>query len=174
MQLSQLNTMPEDEFVTVLCGVFEHSPWVAEAVADGRPYATIAALHQAMVQAVEHAGAPQQLALIRAHPDLAGKAARAGDLTHASTNEQKGAGLDTLNDAEFECFHHLNDAYKQRFDFPFILAVRGFGGVLHDKHSILATFERRLENTPDQEISEALRQIARIAELRLGDMLEAE
>lgn len=174
MQLSQLNTMPEAEFVIVLGGVFEHSPWVAEAIADGRPYATIAALHQAMVQAVEHAGTPQQLALIRAHPDLAGKAARAGDLTHASTNEQKGAGLDRLNDVEFERFHHLNDAYKQRFDFPFILAVRGFGGVSHNKYSILAAFEERLKNTPDQEISEALRQIARIAELRLGDMLEAE
>lgn len=174
MQLSQINTMPESEFIAALGGIFEHSPWVAEAIVDGRPYATVAALHQAMVQAVEGAGEPQQLALIRAHPDLAGKAARAGDLTYASTNEQKGAGLDNLNDAEFERFHQLNNAYRQRFDFPFILAVRGFGGVKHDKYSILAAFEERLKNTSDQEVSEAVRQIARIADLRLVDMFEAE
>ncbi|MBX8813616.1 2-oxo-4-hydroxy-4-carboxy-5-ureidoimidazoline decarboxylase [Pseudochrobactrum algeriensis] len=171
MNLQELNDRPETDFVSALGGVFEHSPWVAEAVAGGRPFASVSALHQAMVQAVEKAGVTKQLALIRAHPDLAGKAARAGHLTDASTSEQKGAGLDRLDDAEYERFHSLNDAYKQRFDFPFILAVRGFDGKGHDKHSILASFETRLQNTPEQEISEALRQIARIAELRLGDML---
>ena len=171
MNLQDLNSLSETEFVSVLGGIFEHSPWVAEAVAGKRPFASVSILHQAMVQVVDHADREQQLTLIRAHPDLAGKAARAGNLTDASTNEQKGAGLDQLNDAEYAQFHQLNDAYKQWFDFPFILAVRGFDGKGHDKHSILASFEARLKNTPDQEVSEALRQIARIAELRLGDML---
>ena len=171
MNLQNLNSLSEAEFVSVLGGIFEHSPWVAEAVAGGRPFASVSALHQAMVQVVENASVTKQLALIRAHPDLAGKAARAGNLTDASTSEQKGAGLDRLDDTEYERFHRLNDAYKQRFDFPFILAVRGFDGKGHDKYSILASFETRLQNTPEQEISEALRQIARIAELRLGDML---
>lgn len=173
MDLNQLNIMPKAEFISTLGGIFEHSPWVAEAVAPLRPFASVEALHHAMVQVVENAEQPQQLALIRAHPDLAGKAARAGGLTPDSTNEQKGAGLDKLSESEFEHFHQLNDAYKQRFDFPFILAVRGFGGVHHDKYSILTSFETRLKNTPDQEVSEALRQIARIAELRLGDMLKS-
>ncbi len=170
MNLQDLNSLSEAEFVSALGGIFEHSPWVAEAVAGDRPFVSVTALHQAMVQAVENADLTKQLVLIRAHPDLAGKAARAGGLTHASTSEQQGAGLDRLNDAEYERFHHLNDAYKQRFDFPFILAVRGFDGKGHDKTSILANFEKRLQNTPEQEISEALRQIARIAALRLGDM----
>ena len=171
MNLQDLNSLSEAEFVSVLGGIFEHSPWVAEAVAGDRPFASVSALYQVMVQAVEKAGVTKQLALICAHPDLAGKAARAGNLTDASTSEQKGAGLDRLDDTEYERFHSLNDAYKQRFDFPFILAVRGFDGKGHDKYSILASFEARLKNTPEQEISEALRQIARIAELRLGDML---
>lgn len=172
MKLHELNSLPDADFVSALGGVFEHSPWVAEAVVGGRPFASVSALHRAMVQAVENAGVARQLTLIRAHPDLAGKAARAGNLTDASTSEQKGAGLNQLSDAEYARFHQLNDAYKQRFDFPFILAVRGFDGKGHDKHSILASFETRLHNTPEQEISEALRQIARIAGLRLEDMIE--
>lgn len=92
MNLQELNSLPEADFIAVLGGIFEHSPWVAEAVAGDRPFASVSALHQAMVQAVEKAGVTRQLALIRAHPDLAGKAARAGNLTDASTSEQKGAG----------------------------------------------------------------------------------
>ncbi len=172
MKLHELNSLPAADFVSALGGIFEHSPWVAEAVVGDRPFASVSALHRAMVQAVENAGVARQLMLIRAHPDLAGKAARAGNLTDASTSEQKGAGLNQLSDAEYARFHQLNDAYKQRFDFPFILAVRGFDGKGHDKHSILASFETRLHNTPEQEISEALRQIARIAGLRLEDMIE--
>ncbi|MDM7850414.1 2-oxo-4-hydroxy-4-carboxy-5-ureidoimidazoline decarboxylase [Pseudochrobactrum kiredjianiae] len=171
MNLQELNSLPEADFIAALGGIFEHSPWVAEAVEGHRPFASVSVLHQAMVEAVEKAGVNKQLTLIRAHPDLAGKAARAGNLTDASTSEQKGAGLDRLDDAEYERFHRLNDAYKQHFDFPFILAVRGFEGKGHDKYSILSNFETRLQNTPEQEISEAVRQIARIAKLRLGDML---
>lgn len=120
-----------------------------------------------MVGAIDRAGRDVKLALIRAHPDLAGKAALAGEITAESTSEQKGAGLDRLTSEEFERFHVLNDAYKARFGFPFILAVRG-----HDKHSILASFERRLGHDIEDEIAEALAQIARIGEFRLNDLIE--
>jgi len=167
VSLVDLNACSESEFVETLGAIFEHSPWVAEAVADQRPFTSIGALHAAMVAAIHRAGRDAQLTLIRAHPDLAGKAALAGELTAESTSEQKGAGLDLLTAEEFERFHALNDAYKARFGFPFILAVRG-----HDKHSILAAFERRLEHDLDGEIAEALAQIARIGEFRLNDLIE--
>lgn len=165
MKLADLNAVDSAEFVAALGGIFEHSPWVAEGVADLRPFASVDALHVAMVAVVDRAGTERQLGLIRAHPDLAGKAARDGALTAESTDEQKGAGLDRLTDAEFEEFHRLNDAYKAKFGFPFILAVRG-----HDKHSILAAFGVRLQNDADAERIEALRQIARIARFRLDDL----
>ncbi|KXF78333.1 OHCU decarboxylase [Paramesorhizobium deserti] len=171
MTLDELNEAPRETFVAVLGGIFEHSPWVAEAVAGNRPFPGVEVLHGAMVEAVSAAGLEKQLALIRAHPDLAGKAARAGALTAESTREQKGAGLDRRSDAEFETFHQLNDAYKARFGFPFILAVRGFDGRAHDARSILASFRSRLDNSEEAEIGEALRQIARIARLRLDDLI---
>lgn len=166
VSLADLNACPDSQFVETLGAIFEHSPWVAEAVAGQRPFASVAALHGAMVVAIDQAGRDAQLTLIRAHPDLAGKAALAGELTAESTSEQKGAGLDRLTPEEFERFHALNDAYKARFGFPFILAVRG-----HDKHSILAAFERRLDHDLDGEIAEALAQIARIGEFRLNDLI---
>ena len=153
VSLDALNSCPDSEFVTVLGGIFEHSPWVAETVADKRPFASVEALHAAMVAAVADAGEPAQLALMRAHPDLAGKAALAGELTAESTSEQSGAGLDRLTAEEYDRFHTLNDAYKARFGFPFILAVRG-----HDKRSILAAFQTRLENSKEAEKDEALAQ----------------
>ena len=165
--LDTLNACTRDDFIGTLCGVFEHSPWVAEAVAGNRPFISVDALHRAMVAAIAEAGSDAQVKLICAHPDLAGKAALSGELTAESTSEQKGAGLDSLTAKEYERFHTLNDAYKQRFGFPFILAVRG-----HDKHSILAAFETRLKNTPKQEQDEALAQIARIGALRLHDLIE--
>ncbi|RCS23343.1 2-oxo-4-hydroxy-4-carboxy-5-ureidoimidazoline decarboxylase [Phyllobacterium salinisoli] len=171
MTLDELNEASREVFVAALGGIFEHSPWVAEAVADERPFESVGALHEAMAEAVATAGRDRQLALIRAHPDLAGKAARAGTLTEESTREQKGAGLDRLSDAEFEEFHRLNDAYKARFGFPFVLAVRGFDGRTHDAHSILASFRARLDNSVEAEIDEAVRQIARIARLRLDDLI---
>lgn len=166
MTLADLNAASRADFVAALGGIFEHSPWVAEGVADSRPFASVDAIHEAMVAVVDAAAIDRQLDLIRAHPDLAGKAARAGKLTAESTSEQQGAGLDRLTDAEFDDFHKLNDAYKARFGFPFILAVRG-----HDKHSILAAFRTRLQNDGDAERGEALRQIARIARFRLDDMI---
>jgi 2-oxo-4-hydroxy-4-carboxy-5-ureidoimidazoline decarboxylase len=165
--LSDLNAMSRQDFVAKLGAIFEHSPWIAEAVADDRPFSTVAALHNAMVGTVEKSGDEAQLKLIRAHPDLAGKAALAGVLTEESTAEQKGAGLDRLTAKEFARFHELNDAYKARFEFPFILAVRG-----HDKRSILAAFEKRLQNNAETETTEALAQIARIGLLRLNDLVE--
>jgi 2-oxo-4-hydroxy-4-carboxy-5-ureidoimidazoline decarboxylase len=166
VSLAFLNTCSDSEFVDTLGGIFEHSPWVAQAALAGRPYASTDELHAAMAKAVDKAEEDMQLALIRAHPDLAGKAALAGELTAESTSEQSGAGLDRLSEDEYARFHRLNDAYKARFGFPFILAVRG-----HDKHSILSAFETRLKNTQNAEMTEALSQIARIAEYRLGDVI---
>ncbi len=160
-----LNDQSDNEFVDTLKDVFEHSPWVGERVVDQRPFKSVRGLHSAMLGQLVMASQREQLDLIRAHPDLAGKAALAGKLTDASTSEQSGAGLDTLTDEEFERFHSLNDGYKSRFGFPFILAVKG-----HDKHSILAAFETRLTNDEDDERTEALKQIGEIARFRLEAM----
>lgn len=165
--LSELNAAEPERFVGTLGGIFEHSPWVAEAVVAERPFGSVDALHAAMTAAIEGAGEEAQLTLIRAHPDLAGKAAISGGLTAESTSEQKGAGLDQLTEAEYARFHELNEAYKSKFGFPFILAVRG-----HDKHSILASFERRLGHDKDEEREEALQQIYRIGAFRLNDLIE--
>ena len=129
-----------------------------------RPFATVDALHAAMVSAVNDAGDNAQLALIRAHPDLAGKAALAGKLTAESTSEQKGAGLDRLTADEFARFHKLNDAYKDRFGFPFIFAVKGA-----TKHMILEAFEARVKNDPGTEFAAAIAQVCRIFRFRLED-----
>ncbi len=166
MTFEQLNNTSAAEFVEALGGIFEHSPWVPEAVAGMRPFESVERLHEAMVDAVQKAGQVAQLGLIRAHPDLAGKAARQGSLTAESTSEQKGAGLDRLTDNEFKEFHRLNNAYQSRFGFPFILAVRG-----HDKHSIMAAFRQRLGHNAGEEVTEALRQIALIARFRLNDLI---
>ncbi|MDR6633659.1 2-oxo-4-hydroxy-4-carboxy-5-ureidoimidazoline decarboxylase [Phyllobacterium sp. 1468] len=165
MTLDELNKASATDFVTALGGIFEHSPWVPQAVTNLRPFASTEDLHGAMVNAVNASGQAAQLELIRAHPNLAGKAAREGNLTAESTGEQKGAGLDRLTSAEFEEFHRLNNAYQSRFGFPFILAVRG-----HDKHSIMAAFRRRMNHNAGEEVIEALRQIALIARFRLDDL----
>jgi 2-oxo-4-hydroxy-4-carboxy-5-ureidoimidazoline decarboxylase len=166
MTLDELNRAEKADFVAALGGIFEHSPWVPDAVADARPFASVEALHGAMVAAVQRAGQIAQLGLIRAHPDLAGKMARQGGLTAESTSEQKGAGLDRLTNTEFDEFHRLNNAYQSRFGFPFILAVRG-----HDKHSIMAAFRQRLDHNAGEEVTEALSQIGLIARFRLDDLL---
>ena len=166
LTLSELNDLPKPDFVRVLADIFEHSPWVAEGVVDATPFASVQGLHAEMVGVVAEADEEKQLALIRAHPDLAGKAARAGNLTDASTNEQAGAGLNRLTDKEFERFHSLNDAYKKRFNFPFILAVKG-----HNKGSILSAFETRLNNDPITERQTALEEIYKIARFRLDALL---
>ncbi len=164
--LDGLNRADARIFVDSLGGIFEHSPWVASGVVDQRPFASLDALHQAMCAVVDGAGEERQLALIRAHPQLAGKAAIAGELTASSSREQQGAGLDRCSAEEYARLHALNAAYEQRFGFPFILAVRG-----HDRYSILAELDRRLHQPADREFAEALQQIARIARFRLQDLL---
>jgi len=148
--------------------VYEHAPWVAQAALKQRPFATLVALHAAMMDAVRAAPPEQRLTLIKGHPDLAGKAARAGTMTVESKAEQASAGLDRLSEAEFAQFHRLNDAYREKFGMPFIICVRR-----HSKDSILQQFERRLQNTMSAEIETALGEIVRIAALRLDQRIEA-
>ena len=159
--IATLNRLDREAFRRTLGGVFEQSPWVADAAFDRRPFATLDALHATMVDVVRSASRPAQLALIREHPDLAGKAARA-TMSAASVAEQASAGLDRLTDEEYERFERLNHAYRDRFGFPFVIAVRR-----HDKLAILSAFEARLRNTVDDEIATALAQIGEIARLRL-------
>ena len=167
LSLAAINTQSVEAFVATLGGIFEHSPWVAEAVVGQRPFASVAALHRAMVAAVDVAGEGAQLALLQAHPDLAGKLARAGALTDASTREQAGAGLDQLTDAEYHRFEIANMAYRDKFGFPFIIAVKG-----HDKHSILTNFEARVKNDRATELQTALAQVARIGGFRLAALVQ--
>jgi 2-oxo-4-hydroxy-4-carboxy-5-ureidoimidazoline decarboxylase len=162
--LADINNGDEAQFVGVLGDVFENSRWLVERAAATRPYPSRDALVAELVDVMNMAAQDEQLALIRAHPDLAGKAARAGELTDSSTREQAGAGLDQLTDEEFERFNQLNADYQARFGFPFIIAVRD-----HTKASILASFEARLNNEPAIEIAEAVRNIARIVSLRIVD-----
>lgn len=160
--LAEINALPAAQFVAALGDVFEHAPWVAERAANGRPYRTVAALHDALMQAVRDAPTATQLAFVRGHPELGGKLARAGAMTEASKSEQGGLGLDRLSDEEFTRFERLNAAYRERFGFPFVIAVRR-----HTRVSILAAFERRLKNDPAAELAAALAEIGEITRLRL-------
>ena len=160
--LAEINAMPAADFVAALGEVFEHAPWVAERAAGGRPYLTVAALHDGLMQVVQGAPAARQLAFVRGHPELGGKLARAGAMTEASRSEQGGLGLDRLNDEEFARLEQLNAAYRERFDFPFIICVRR-----HTRASILTEFERRLGNDPAAELAAALAEIGHITRLRL-------
>lgn len=167
--LDQLNAASLPEAVQLLDGLYEHSPWIAEKAMARRPFASLAALKHAMVTVLNEAGTPPQLALIRAHPELAGKAMVSKTLTAESTNEQAKAGLTNCTPQEFAHIQQLNADYNAKFDFPFILAVRGPRGLGLSKAEIIATFERRLNNPVDFERAECLRNIHRIAEIRLND-----
>jgi OHCU decarboxylase len=154
-----------DGFIARFGGVFEHSPWIAEAALAANPgllHADVGTLHAAMTTVLRAAGPERQLIVLRAHPDLAGKLALAGELTADSSAEQAGAGLDRCTPEEFARFQELNDRYQAKFGFPFIIAVRGL-----DRHDILRAFEKRVGNTPEQEFQTALAQVERIALLRL-------
>ncbi|PTB19162.1 OHCU decarboxylase [Trinickia symbiotica] len=166
--LDQLNAMPEEAFVDALSGIFEHSPWVPREAARERPFESVDALHDAMVSVVARAGSTRQLALINAHPELAGKAAVRGELTAESTREQSGAGLSQCTQAEFDKLQRLNREYRDKFGFPFILAVRGY-----DRAGILANFEARVGNDRDEEMRTSLEQIYRIARFRVDDLVAA-
>lgn len=172
LTLDQLNVADQTAFVALLDGVYEHSPWIAEAAWAQRPFRTLAQLKYALAQVVRHAGRDLQLGLIRAHPELAGKAAIAGELTAESTNEQSKAGLTHCTAEEFAQLQQLNSDYNARFGWPFILAVRGPRGLGLSRSQIIETFSRRLHNHADFELAECLRNIHRIAEIRLNDKFD--
>jgi N-carbamoyl-L-amino-acid hydrolase len=169
LTLERLNAAARAEFAALLAGTYEHSPWIAEAAWDARPFASLAALRQALVRAVREAGRDAQLRLLRAHPELAARATPAAALTAESAHEQRRAGLAACTADERARIQALNDAYGAKFGFPFILAVRGPRGTGLEPRQIIATFERRLGHPPDVEFAEALRNVHRIAELRLDD-----
>lgn len=172
--LHQINTLPHAEAAALLTGLYEHSDWIAAQALDERPFASAAALKHAMVKVLHDAGREPQLALVRAHPELAGKAMVSKSLTAESTNEQTKAGLTHCTPAEFAHIQQLNASYNAKFGFPFILAVRGPRGTGLNKQQIISTFERRLHNHPDYELAECLRNIHRIVEIRLNDKLGYE
>jgi N-carbamoyl-L-amino-acid hydrolase len=169
--LDTLNAASADQFVQALHGIYEHSPWIPERAASARPFGTPQALKLALARVVREASETEQLGLIRAHPELAGKAAIAGELTQESTGEQAKAGLNLCSAEEYAILHRLNAEYNAKFGFPFILAVKGPTGQGLSRQAIIATFERRLRHQKAQEQAECLRQIDRIAELRLNDLL---
>ena len=167
--LAQLNAAPLEQALAWLDGLYEHSPWIAEQALAKRPFASLAQLEYALVGVVRDAGRDAQLALVRAHPELAGKAAIAGALTAESTHEQAKVGLGACSAEQFARLAQLNADYNAKFGFPFILAVRGPRGLGLSREQIIDTFARRLEGHPDFELAECLRNIHRIAQIRLGD-----
>ncbi len=168
MTTDDLNRASEADFIAVLGAIYEHSPWIAARAAAGRPFADIAALQAAMAKVVANANDDEQTMLVAAHPDLAGRLARAGALAPSSADEQASLGLDRLSDEEYAMFESLNTAYRQKFGFPFVIAVRN-----HTRNSVLAAFETRLRNDPASERQTALREIHMIAGFRLKTLLEA-
>jgi 2-oxo-4-hydroxy-4-carboxy-5-ureidoimidazoline decarboxylase len=166
--LQELNASTQGGFVAALGHLFEHSPWVAEETWPQRPFATREALHVALCATMHAASRDRQLALIRAHPDLAGRLAQQKKLTTESTREQASAGLDQLTDAELADFTRRNDTYKAKFGFPFIICAR-----LNAKSAILAAMQARVEHAPETEFATALGEIEKIAWLRLQDAVRA-
>jgi 2-oxo-4-hydroxy-4-carboxy-5-ureidoimidazoline decarboxylase len=168
-KLSDLNGCSEDDFVAALANIFEYSPWIAEQAAAARPFAGTTQLFDAMKATVDHAAPELRLALIKAHPDLANKTQRAAGLTEESNAEQNSVGLDRLSDAEYEAFERVNNAYRAKFGFPYIVCVRR-----HTKDSILRDFERRLPNDITTETQTSIEEICRIAALRLDQLVTSE
>jgi 2-oxo-4-hydroxy-4-carboxy-5-ureidoimidazoline decarboxylase len=162
MTIAEVNQLGQPEFVDAVGWVFEHSPWVAERAWRCRPFESLDELHAAMVAELEAGTAEEQVALLRAHPDLGSRAS----MTDASRAEQAGAGLDALSPDEFARLHALNRAYRARFGFPFLYAVKG-----STKHDILKALEARAPAGREEEFREALRQVSRIARFRLEDTL---
>jgi 2-oxo-4-hydroxy-4-carboxy-5-ureidoimidazoline decarboxylase len=166
--LASLNSCSADDFVRIIGPVFEHSPWIAEATWPKRPFTDLQALHRALCDTVQRAGEERQLALIRAHPDLVGRAALAGTLTPASTSEQASAGLDRLTSDEIVAFQKFNDAYRDKFGFPLVICAR-----LNKKEAILNALPIRLEHARQEEIKTALEEIGKIAYLRLQEIIRS-
>ncbi len=167
--LSDLNACSKGDFVTALVNIFEYSPWIAEQAAAARPFAGVTQLFDAMKSAVDSAASELRLALIKAHPDLADKTQRAAGLTAESSAEQNSLGLDRLSDAEYEAFERVNNAYRARFGFPYVVCVRR-----QTKDSVLRDFERRLPNDITTETQRSVEEICRIAALRLDLLVESD
>jgi OHCU decarboxylase len=167
--LATLNSLDRPGFVAALGGVFEGPPWIVEQAWVQHPFATRAALHQALCAVMRAAPEARQVALLRAHPDLVGRAALAGTLSPASAGEQAAAGLDALTAEEIATFQRLNHAYRERFGFPFVICARA-----NKKAGILAGFAARLDNTRAQEVDTALGEVCQICALRLADLLGQE
>lgn len=162
MTIADVNALERDAFVEQFGWVFEHSPWVAERAWDRRPFASVNELHAAMVDAMNEGSTDDQLALLRAHPDLGARIA----MSAASTGEQAGAGLHQLSPETFDSLRRLNNDYREKFGFPFLFAVRG-----STPEQILAALQKRLQRDPQTELQEALRQVTRIARFRLDDKI---
>jgi 2-oxo-4-hydroxy-4-carboxy-5-ureidoimidazoline decarboxylase len=169
ISLSDLNAASKADFVAALANVVEYSPWIAEGIAAQRPFAGINELHAAIKGSMAAAEPDVQLALLRAHPDLANKTQRAAGLTAESNAEQNSAGLDRLSDAEYAAFERVNNAYREKFGFPYIVCIRR-----HTKDSVLRDFETRLLNLAKTETRRALEEIGRISALRLDQLVTAD
>jgi len=165
--IAELNSLSREEFVRIIGPVFENSPWIAETTWPKRPFAHLDQLHRVLCDTVRDAGEERQLALIRAHPDLVGQAALAGTLSAASNREQASAGLGRLTSDEITNFQRFNEAYHERFGFPFVICARR-----NKKEAILEAFPVRLQHSREAEIETALEEIGRIAYLRLQDIVQ--
>jgi 2-oxo-4-hydroxy-4-carboxy-5-ureidoimidazoline decarboxylase len=169
LSLEALNSCGREAFIAALGHLFEHSPWVAAETFGKRPFGDVEGLHAALCETMRDAPAERRLALVRAHPDLAGRLARQGGLTSASASEQSAAGLTRLSPAEADEIRRLNGAYRARFGFPFVICAR-----LNAKDAILSAMRARATNTPEGELSTALGEIAKIARLRLNEVIRKE
>lgn len=161
--ISDINSMSQGEFADLLGAIFEETPAIAQQAHTAKPFVSTANLHQAMIAVVEKMPRLQQIALIQAHPELATQT----KMAEASVQEQKNAGLSQLSPSDYERFQALNSAYREKFSFPFVIAVKG-----HDKESILAALEDRLENGKEEEVGRSLEEIAKIARFRLEALLQ--
>ena len=168
VDMAPINAMDRAAFVVKFGAIFEKSPWVAEEAWEKRPFASLDDMHAAMVSVAKNAPATRQLALLQAHPDLAGKEAQAGTMTASSVAEQASAGLNSLSPAEMTELSGLNAAYKMKFGFPFIIAVR-----MHTKEGIFSEFKRRLQNDTQAEFANDLQNVYIITRLRLNKLLDA-
>ena len=168
VDMAPINAMDRAAFVQKFGGIFENSPWVAEKAWEKKPFASLDEMHAAMVAVAKYAPATAQLALLQSHPDLAGKEAQAGTMTASSVSEQASAGLNALSHDEMVQVSDLNAAYKKKFGFPFIIAVR-----MHTKEGILFEFKRRLQNDTQTEFANDLQNVYIITRLRLNKLLDA-
>lgn len=167
LHIDEINKRDQQDFIELLSGIFEHSPWVPELVYGKRPFTDREALHREMADAMRRAPELQRMALLCSHPELAGKEAETGNLTDASQREQAGAGLNQCSADELQQIKALNQAYRDKFDFPFIIAVSGL-----DKYQIIAAMLRRIDNNRDDEFDSALGEVEKIARIRIDALID--